>query len=84
MTQQEEPMCKQDKQRKRNERQGQNVSQQSLRTPAEEQHRAFIREYEKKRMDEAREACSQTVQRALRKRTRSEGHSPNRVLRARK
>ena len=77
-------MHKNDKQRKRNERQGQNVSQQSLRTPAEEQRRASIRELEKKRMDEAREACSQTVQRALRKRTRSEQHSPKRVLRTRK
>ena len=77
-------MLEQDKQRKRNEWQEQNVSQQSLRTPAEEQHRASIREREKKRMDEAREARSQTVQRALRKRTRSEERTPNRVLRGRK
>ena len=84
MTRQQEQMREQDKQRKRNERQGQNVSQQSLCTPVGEWHRASIREHEKKRMDEARKACSQTVQRALRKRTRSEGRTPNRVFRARK
>ena len=77
-------MHKQDKQRKRKERQGQNVSQQRLRTPEEEWHVSLIREREKKRMDEAREARSQTVQRALMKRTRSEEHTPNRVLRGRK
>ena len=77
-------MHKQDKQRKRKERQGQNVSQQRLRTSEEERRIASIREHEKKRMDEAREACSQTVQRALRKRIRSEEHTPNRVLRGRK
>ena len=84
MTRHQEQMREQDKQRKRNERQGQNVSQQRLHTPEEERRIASIREREKKRMDEARKAHSQTVQRALRKRTRSEQHSPNRVLRARK
>ncbi len=84
MTRQQKQMHEQDKKRKRNEWQGQNVSQQSLHTPAEEWCRASIREREKKRMDEAREACSQTVQRALGKRTRSEGRTPNRVFRGRK
>ena len=77
-------MHEQDKQRKRMKRQGQSVSQQSMRTPEEELRRALIREHEKKRMDEARAAHSQTMQRALRMRTRSEGLTPNRVLRARK
>ena len=84
MTQQQEQMREQDKQRKRTERQGRNGSQQNVHTPEEERHRALSREREKKMMDEARAARSQTARRALRKRTRSEGHTPNRVLRARK
>ena len=77
-------MHEQDKHRKRMERKGQNGSQQSVHTPEEERRRALIREREKKRMDEARAARSQTMQRAWRKRTRSEGRTPNRVRRARK
>ena len=55
-----------------------------MRTFEEECRSTLSREREKRRIDEARAACSQTAQRALRKRTRSEGHNPNRVLRARK
>jgi hypothetical protein len=80
----QEQMCKQDKQRKREKRQEQNGTQQNVHTPEEEWHRALIREHEKKTIDEARAAHSQTMQRASRKRTRSEVLTPNKVWRARK
>ena len=66
------------------ERQVQSGSTESVSTPEEERRRASVREREKRRMDEARSACSRTVQRNLRKRTRTGRDTPQRVQRSRK
>ena len=84
MTRQQEQIREQDRQRKRMERQVQSGSTESVSTPEEEQRRALVREREKRRMDEARSARSRTIQRNLRKRTRTGRDTQQRVLRSRK
>jgi hypothetical protein len=84
MTRQQEQIREQDRQRKRMERQVQSESTESVSTTKEERHMALVREREKRRMDEARSARSRTIQRNLRKRTRTARDTQQRMLRSRK
>jgi hypothetical protein len=83
MTRQQEQIREQDRQRKRMQRQGQSDSTESVSTSEKEQHMALVRERESRRMNEARAACSRTMQRLM-KRTRTGSDTQQRVLRSRK
>ena len=61
MTRQQEQIREQDRQKKRMERQVQSGSTESVSTPEEKWSRALVREHEKRRMDEAKSACSRAV-----------------------